>query len=347
MFALLLSFYSPKSTVNNFYTNNIVLTFTRFYYRTISCNFKIREIIASLKYLHNRVMIIFIMNKQRVLVFFGAHPDDETFGMGATLAQYALSGVKVYCVCSTGGEVGTVDPEHMKGYESIADLRSVELKCAAGVLGLTGTVCLGYRDSGMRGSEDNKHPDSLAMASLEEVAGRMVRIIRELKPDVIITHDAGGGYGHPDHVATHNAVVKAFYAAGETSQYPEAGAVFQPSKLYFGVRPRGYMKLMVRLMPLFGQDPHHFGRNKDIDLTRTTGVEYPVHAAIRLHKKSILIRNEAAACHASQGGGRPRAGLFRIIRIIEKLRGQKDYFMREFPPVTSRRREKDLFEGLS
>ena len=291
-------------------------------------------------------MIIFIMNRHRVLVFFGAHPDDETFGMGSTLAQYALSGTRVYCVCSTGGEVGTVDPEHMKGYGSIADLRSAELKNAAEVLGLTGTFCLGYRDSGMRGSEDNKHPDALAMAPIDEVAGRMVKIIRELRPDVIITHDAGGGYGHPDHVATHDAVVKAFYAAGDSSQYPDAGASFQPLKLYFGVRPRSYMKFLIRLMPLFGQDPHHFGRNKDIDLTRAVGIEYPVHAAVRLKKKSIMIRNEAAACHASQGGGSPRAGLFRIVRIIEKLRGQKDYFMREFPPPVPGRREKDLFEGL-
>src|SRR4030042_6757296 len=116
----------------------------------------------------------------------------------------------------------------------------------------------------MRGSEDNKHPEALAMAPLEEVAGRMVKIIRELKPDVVITHDAGGGYGHPDHIATHNATVKAFYAAGDPECYPEAGPVFQPSKLYFGVRRLRLMKIMVRLMPIFGQDPHHFGRNKAI-----------------------------------------------------------------------------------
>ena len=145
------------------------------------------------------------MSKQRTLIFFGAHPDDETFGMGATLALYALRGVKVYCVCSTRGEAGTVDPELMKGYATIGDLRWNELKCAAQVLGLADIIYLGYRDSGMRGSEQNKHPDALAMAPIEEVAGRMVKIIRELKPDVVLTHDAGGGYGHPDHIATHNA----------------------------------------------------------------------------------------------------------------------------------------------
>ncbi len=287
------------------------------------------------------------MSKQKTLVFFGAHPDDETFGVGSTLAQYAASGVKVYCVCSTGGEAGTVDSEHMKGYATIEQLRSAELKCAAQVLGLADVVYLGYRDSGMRGSENNKHPDALAMAPLEEVAGRIVKIIRDIKPDVVITHDAGGGYGHPDHIATHNATVKAFYAAGDPTQYPEAGPVFQPCKLYFGVRPRGITKMMVKLMPLFGQDPHRFGRNKDIDFTRMIEVEYPVHAVIRLSKQAIEIRNKAAACHASQGGGRPRPGPFRILRIIEKLRGQRDYFMRAYPLPTGRRRERDLFEGVS
>jgi len=283
------------------------------------------------------------MSKQRVLIFFGAHPDDETFGMGATLALYALRGVKVYYVCSTRGEAGTVDPELMKGYATIGDLRGNELKCAAQVLGLADIIYLGYRDSGMQGSEQNKHSDALAMAPIEEAAGKMVKIIRELKPDVVLTHDSGG-YGHPDHIATHNAAVKAFYAAGDPAQYPEAGPAFRPLKLYFGVRPRRYMRLMIKLMPLFGQDPHHFGRNKDVDMTKTMGVEYPFHAVIRLTKQAREIRIRAAACHASQGGGQPRRGPW-LFRINDMFHRQQDYFMREYPPPT-RLREKDLFEGL-
>jgi len=293
------------------------------------------------------------MNKQRTLAFFGAHPDDESFGPGSTLAQYALSGVKVYCICSTGGEAGTVAPEHMKGYATIKELRSTELKCAAQALGLADVIFLGYRDSGMPGSEDNKHPEALAMAPLEEVTGRIVKIMRQIKPDVVITHDAGGGYGHPDHIATHNAVVKAFRAAGDPTQYPEAGPVFQPGKLYFGVRPGGSMKLMIKLMPLFGQDPHHFGRNRDIDLTRRLEVEYPVHAVIHLTKQAIEIRNKAAACHASQGGGRPQGGgqprinPFRFMQMINRLQGPRDYFMRGYPSPDGRHREKDLFQGVN
>jgi N-acetyl-1-D-myo-inositol-2-amino-2-deoxy-alpha-D-glucopyranoside deacetylase len=286
------------------------------------------------------------VKKQNILVFFGAHPDDESFGPGSTLAKYAAAGVKVYVVCSTGGEAGTVSPEFLKGYSSIAELRTAELNCAAKALGLAGLIRLGYRDSGMRGAEDNKHPDSLAMAPLEEVTGRMVKIMREIQPDVVITHDPSTDYGHPDHIATHKAAIKAFHAAGDPTQYPEAGSIFQPAKLYFGVRPHGSMKLMIRLMPLFGQDPHHMGRNRDIDMTRMLGTEYPIHAVIHLSKQAVSTRNKAAACHASQGGGRFRPGPFVILRIIEKIRGPHDYFMREFPPATRKHHEKDLFEGL-
>jgi N-acetyl-1-D-myo-inositol-2-amino-2-deoxy-alpha-D-glucopyranoside deacetylase/mycothiol S-conjugate amidase len=287
------------------------------------------------------------MSKQRTLAFFGAHPDDESFGPGSTLAKYAASGASVYCICSTGGEEGTVAPEFMKGYASIAELRAAELKAAAGALGLAGVVYLGYRDSGMRGSQGNQHPASMAMAPLNDVVGRIVKIMRDIRPDVVITHDPSVDYGHPDHVATHRATVRAFLAAGDPAQYPGAGPAHQPGKLYFGVRPRGTMKMMVRLMPLFGQDPHHFGRNKDIDLTRMVGIEYPVHAVIHLAKTDVETRNRAAACHASQGGGRFRRGPFMILRMVEKLTGPRDYFTRIFPIPTRARWEKDLFEGLS
>ncbi len=116
------------------------------------------------------------MNRQKTLIFCGAHPDDETFGMGTTLAQYAISGVRVYYVCATRGEMGTVDPEYMKGYATIADRRSAEMQCAAQILRLAGVIYLGYRDSGMAGSPENKHPNALATAPVEEVAGKIVKL---------------------------------------------------------------------------------------------------------------------------------------------------------------------------
>jgi N-acetyl-1-D-myo-inositol-2-amino-2-deoxy-alpha-D-glucopyranoside deacetylase len=283
------------------------------------------------------------------LVFWGAHPDDETFGMGATLAHYASAGVKVYCVCSTRGEVGTVDPEFMQGHSSVAEVRTAEMACAARVLGLAEVFYLGYRDSGMRGSPENENPACLHMAPVEEVAGKIVRIIREIQPDVVITHDAGGGYGHPDHVATHKAVVAAFFAAPEPDRYPENGTAYRPAKLYFGVRPRQSMKLRMTLLKLSGQDLTRMGRNKDVDMTKMPEVEYPVHAIVRLSKQDQALRSQAAACHASQGGGRPArmevGWVLRCLRLMERSRKPQDYFMRAYPNPTQHL-ERDLFEGV-
>jgi hypothetical protein len=98
-------------------------------------------------------------------------------------------------------------------------------------------------------------------------------------------------------------------------------------------------------MPLFGQNPRRFGRNKDIDLTQMIGRQYPINAIVRLSNTDIQIRNAASACHASQGGGRSRALVFRASALLEKLRGSRDYFMRACPlPGSSV--ETDLFQGI-
>src|SRR5512140_3835772 len=122
------------------------------------------------------------MRDKKVLLAVLAHPDDESFGMGGTLALYASQGADVYLVCATRGEVGTVDEEYLQGYASTAELREAELRCAASHLGLKQVFFLGYRDSGMPGSEDNRHPNAQVAHSVDEVAGKVVRYIRELKP---------------------------------------------------------------------------------------------------------------------------------------------------------------------
>ncbi len=119
-----------------------------------------------------------IVKEQKVLLAVLAHPDDESFGMGGTLAYYARQGVQVYLVCATRGEVGDVDPHYLEGFHSIAERRESELRCAAGILGLAGVTFLDYRDSGMPGSADNDHPDALVAALPEEVTGRVAHQIR-------------------------------------------------------------------------------------------------------------------------------------------------------------------------
>ena len=282
------------------------------------------------------------MNKQKTLVFVGGHPDDETFGLGGTLAQYASAGVKVYYVSATRGEVGTISPELLKGGKSPGDVRWAELECAAKTLGLAGVIHLGYRDSGMPGSDDNRHPQALAAALLTEVTARLVKIFRELKPEVVITFDPIGGYHHPDHIAIHKATVEAFRAAADPNQYPEAGAPYQPQKLYFSVFPRGLLKAAVKILPLFGQDPRRFGKNKDVDLTKLTEVQFPIHAVIRLSKQAAETRDKAAQCYVSQNESRPPST--GMMGLIARFFGRRDSYMRAYPHPDGRR-ETDLFQG--
>jgi LmbE family N-acetylglucosaminyl deacetylase len=123
-----------------------------------------------------------------------AHPDDESFGLGGTLALYAKRGYDTYYVCATRGEVGAADEEFMKGFKDTAEMRTDELMRAAKCLGLKDVIFLGYRDSGMPGSEHNQHPDAQINHPIDEVAGKVVRYIRELKPEIVITFDPIGGF---------------------------------------------------------------------------------------------------------------------------------------------------------
>ncbi len=258
-----------------------------------------------------------------------AHPDDETFGMGGTLALYARRGYDVYLVCATRGEVGTVDAENMRQFKTIAELREAELRCAAEHLGLKQVFFLGYRDSGMPGSEDNRHPDAQVAHSVDEVAGKVVKYIRELKPDAVVTFDPIGGYRHPDHIHIHNATVLAFEHADDPSFHPESGAPIKPRYLYFHVFPHRMLKVVTRLMRLFGADPRHFGRNKDVDLQALTEYDFPVHVRVDTRAASDA-SNAAALCHESQGGAQMRGGLFGTVR---RLFGGHDDYMRAYPPV--------------
>lgn len=281
------------------------------------------------------------MPSPKSILFVLAHPDDESFGWGGTIAYYASQGVDVHLVCATKGEAGTVEPRFLENYKSIAELREAELACAAQALGLKSVSFLGFRDSGMAGSADNQHPDSLVTASTEDVAARIVAHIRRLRPAIVVTFDHVGGYHHPDHIAIHNATVRAFHSAGDAAHFPNAGAPFQPEKLYYNALNRKRLRRIVTLMRLTGKDPTKVGRNKDIDLTfLTRDADTPPHVTInyrgvRAHKE------QADACHASQQDG--RFSRFSVMDLFSRLVGFKDMFTRAFPTVEDGYRATDLF----
>jgi N-acetyl-1-D-myo-inositol-2-amino-2-deoxy-alpha-D-glucopyranoside deacetylase len=278
------------------------------------------------------------MNTRRLLAVF-AHPDDETFGAGGTLALYARQGVEVHLVCATRGEVGEAPPD-FNGYSSIGEMRESELRCAAGILGLAGIHFLGYRDSGMPGSPDNAHPRALAAAPPEDVARATAGLIRRLRPQVVITFDPIGGYRHPDHIAAHRAAVEAFRRAPDPAFFPEDGAPYSSQKLYFHTFPHGFIRIAARVLSLLGQDPRHFGKNRDIDIASLAEVDFPIHAKIDV--RSVLeVKQKASACHSSQGGGRMGIplGLARFLGALET-------YMRAFPQPPPEKIERDLFEGV-
>ena len=281
----------------------------------------------------------------RTLLAVFAHPDDESFGPGGTLARYAAEGVDVWLVCGTDGDAGTVDAEMLANVASTAQLRAAELCCAAQTLGLKGVDWLGYRDSGMAGSPDNQNPNSLYQAPMEEVVGHIVASIRRHRPQVVICDNPFGGYGHPDHIKLNNATVAAFQAAGDPDQYPGEDAPYQPQRLFFTAFSAGAFKFLIRLLPLLRRDPRRFGRNHDIDLVEIMTWETPVHARVDV-RRYLGVKDAASACHASQGGG--GGGPFRFIPgFLRKRWLGHDTFMQGQPePQPGAAVVADLFAGV-
>ena len=176
------------------------------------------------------------MSDRRLLAVL-AHPDDESFGIGGTLARYAAEGVDVHVAIATDGAAGSVVADYEEQRERLAEVRRQELEAAIAVLGVR-LHMLGYRDSGYIDDPANLHPEAFINADREEVAGRIVGLIRTLRPQVVITHDETGGYYHPDHIMAWDVTTRAFHAAGDPEQYPHLGpAPYQPMRLYFSSLP--------------------------------------------------------------------------------------------------------------
>ena len=176
-----------------------------------------------------------------------AHPDDEASKGAPTVARYHREGVRTSLVCCTGGEEGDLQnpslreegqpfhglsPEEEKAL--VGAMREAELAASVEVIGFDDVVMLGYRDSGMADTEPNQHPECFHQADLDEAVGRLVKVMRETRPQVVLTYgDDQKGYPHPDHLRVHDISVLAFDRSGDAEWYPEAGDPWTPSKLYY------------------------------------------------------------------------------------------------------------------
>lgn len=153
-----------------------------------------------------------------------AHPDDETIGTGGTMARAVAEGKRVVLVTCTRGEMGEIvvpDMDTPENHRRLGELRAGELERAMAHLGVTEWENLGYHDSDMMGRPGNLDPRSFWQADIDEAARRLVWIIRRYQPDVVTTYNDFGGYGHPDHIRTHDVTVRAFARAGDAACYPE------------------------------------------------------------------------------------------------------------------------------
>lgn len=274
-----------------------------------------------------------------------AHPDDESFGVGGTLAKYAAQGVTVTLVCATNGEEGEIADPSLATPQNLGEVRREELRCACRTVGIGEPVFLGYRDSGMAGSEANHHPQGLINADAGEVVSRLVRLMREMKPQVLVTFEPGGIYGHPDHMAISRLATEAFYAAGDRTKCPEqlAGGLLphEPSKLYYTVAPRGAIARMAQNAtemgldaPFQGVDLEHFG-TPDEEITTVVDVRDHLETKLR-----------ALFCHRTQ-----LRSMLPLDSISEEMK-QEFFGFETFvnthldPQATWVNKETELFEGL-
>jgi len=190
-----------------------------------------------------------------------AHPDDESSKGGATMARYACEGVDVLVATCTGGERGDVLNPRVNSWAvrgRLASLRRREMAEASAILGVR-QCWLGYVDSGLPepGSGDPLPFGCFARMDVGVAAGRLVEVIREFRPHVVLTYDETGGYPHPDHVMTHRISVLAFDAAADPRRYPWAGEPWQPLKLYYHMASRAQFVAEHRAMLAAGlASPH-------------------------------------------------------------------------------------------
>jgi N-acetyl-1-D-myo-inositol-2-amino-2-deoxy-alpha-D-glucopyranoside deacetylase len=213
--------------------------------------------------------------RERRLLLVHAHPDDETIATGATMAKYAASGAGVTLVTCTLGEEGEIlvpDLEHLASDRDggLGEYRIGELTAAMAALGVTDHRFLGgagrWRDSGMMGTPANDNPSCFWRADLDEAVGELVRVIREVRPQVVVGYDDNGGYGHPDHIQAHRVTVAAVEAAGDPARYPDAGEPWAPAKLYETAVPRSLLEVAYQALKEMG-DEAPFGVASPDELT--------------------------------------------------------------------------------
>jgi LmbE family N-acetylglucosaminyl deacetylase len=257
-----------------------------------------------------------------------AHPDDEAISTGGVMMRAHQAGHRVVLVTSTRGEEGEIyNMDEAQSRPRLAEIRTEELRRADEILGVDRQEFLGYRDSGMAGRAPNQDAASFNMAPLHEAAERLATILREERPDVVVTYSADGTYGHPDHIKTHYVTVAALDLL--------AAEGWEPSKLYFHVIPRGLVERMAQQWRESGQ------RASDIQIQGTPDEQVTTTIDVR---DLAQRKRQAFAAHVSQNN--PDSPLQTMAgQIFESAFGYESFILAR-GELGAGRTESHLFAGV-
>jgi N-acetyl-1-D-myo-inositol-2-amino-2-deoxy-alpha-D-glucopyranoside deacetylase len=263
------------------------------------------------------------------LLLVHAHPDDEAISTGGAMMKARADGHRVVLVTATRGEAGEIhnmDPESTR--PRLGEVRTTELENAARILGVNRGEFLGYRDSGMVGTADNEDPRSFHQAPLGEAAARLAAILREERPNVVVTYAEDGTYGHPDHIKAHHTTNAALDLLEKEG--------WRPRKLYYTAIPRSLMKAFMEQMP---EEARQQGTGMTIPGTPDELVTSRVDVSEYVDRK-----REAFAAHVSQND--PNSWFTTMADQIYKLAFGTEYYQLARGKPGSELPENDLFVGI-
>ncbi|MFQ5435176.1 MAG: PIG-L family deacetylase, partial [Anaerolineae bacterium] len=271
-----------------------------------------------------------------------AHPDDEILGPGGTLAHYAMNGTAVELICATRGEAGEIADPALATPETLGAVREQEMRCAAKTLGVAQVTFLGFRDSGMDGSDDNQHPQAFVNAAAEAVVPQIVAVIRRFRPQVVMTFEPWGGYGHPDHIAINRHTHAAITAAADPAYRPNLGQTWAVARLFYELLPVRHFEAMQTRMASRGLDVNWF---ENLQIRREKGWPDDNVQCIMDVRHTVAAKWAAFNCHRTQFG---EGNLFRRLPAEEMQEIlSREYFALALPEPAPDLRLHDLFAGLN